>query len=84
MKAITTHEINGTATKIETKEGLAKTTTTNVVIKARIGVIAMATMAIGEITNQPRNKYNNGYQQNYHNNNRPREPQLSNMSSFIT
>ncbi len=50
MKAITPHKISGRATKIETKEGLAITTTTNVVIKARIEVIAMATMAIEEIT----------------------------------
>ncbi len=35
-------------------------------------------------SNQPRNQSNNGYQQNYHNNNTPRELLLSNMSRFIT
>ncbi len=50
MKAITPHVISSRSTKIETKESLAKTTTTNMVINARTGVITMATTAIEELT----------------------------------
>ncbi len=50
MKAITPHKISGRATKIETKEGLAKAITNNMVIKARIEAITMATTAIREMT----------------------------------
>ncbi len=82
-KAITLYIVNGRATKMETKEGLVKTITTKMVTEAR----AYRNSNNGyrrNNSNQPRNQNNNGYQQNYHNNNRPREPQLSNISNFIT
>ncbi len=50
MKIITPHENSGRTTKIETKKGLSKTTTTNMVIDARIEVIAVVTIIIEEIT----------------------------------